>query len=115
MKWWHSTWRDLQMTIRGKAALIGVGGTLAYYGLAWMLLRMASAFDWDLGLTNVVLVIPLIPGLLAGLPVALLLMGTGMAQPGIHDGGPLLICLAEAPLANAYFVFLWLRRKAGTS
>ena len=99
------------MTLRGKALAIGVGGTLLYYGFAAAVMAIVGAADLDVGVANVILVIPLIPSLVPGLPVALLLERLRIVQLSVHDGGPLLICALLAPLVNAYYTYLWLRRR----
>ena len=101
------------MTLRTKALTTGVGGTLVYYGFALAAISLVGQADLDVGIANIILIAPLIPSLLPALPVALLLGWLRIVQIVMHDGGPLMVCLALAPFVNSYYVYLWLRRCQG--
>lgn len=104
-----------------KSLVIGVGGTLVYYGLLYLITLAEPGADWTAHMVRykvceflgAALLIPLIPGAVPGLIVTFLLARFGAIEGGSspHDGPWLIPCGISAPLVHEYFVSLWLKRR----
>ena len=105
------------MKILIKSLVMGVGGTLIYYGLIYLTTMGMPGADWTAHMTRYrifefvgeALFVPLIPGALPGLIVAMVLARFGIIGRGFHDGGWFIAAGISAPLVHAYIVSRWLR------
>ena len=101
--------------------MIGVGGTLAYYGLIYLAMLGMPGADWTehqiryhaFGFLGEALLVPLIPGALPGMILAIVFARLGIVEVGRspHDGEWMIFCGVSAPLVHAYFVNRWLKRR----
>lgn len=102
-----------------KSVVIGVGGTLAYYGLIYLATLGMPGADWTahetryrvLEFVGEAMFVPLIPGALPGFFVATVLARFGIIGGGFHDGGWFLASAISAPLVHTFLVNRWLRRR----
>ena len=111
------------MKLLVKSLVIGVGGTLVYYGLVYLTTLGMPGGDWTahrvqyqvFQFLGEVLLVPLIPGALPGLIIAMVLSRFGIIGGGFHDAGWFIACGISAPMVHAYFVSRWLKRRARMS
>jgi hypothetical protein len=107
--------------VLSKSLVIGVGGTLAYYGLIYLAMLGMPGADWTehqiryhaFGFLGEALLVPLIPGALPGMILAIVFARLGIVEVGRspHDGEWMIFCGVSAPLVHAYFVNRWLKRR----
>jgi hypothetical protein len=103
-----------------KSVVIGVGGTLVYYGMVYLTTLGMPGADWTahrvrydaFQFLGEALVVPLIPGALPGLLVAAVLARLGIIGGGFHDGGWFIASVISAPLVHAGIANCWLKRRA---
>ncbi len=107
-----------------KSAAIGVGGTVAYYGLFYLVTLATPGADWTEHLTRYrvmnflgeAMLVPLVPGALPGVVVTIILGSLGIFDTSWrspHDGQWLIPCAISAPLVHAYLASRWLKRRSG--
>jgi hypothetical protein len=107
--------------VLSKSLVIGVGGTLAYYGLIYLAILGMPGADWTehqiryraFEFLGEALLVPLIPGALPGIILAIVFARLGIVEVGRspHDGEWMIFCAVSAPLVHAYFVNRWLKRR----
>jgi hypothetical protein len=91
------------MSLKRRAATIGVAGTLAYYLLGYLLMRVTFAINPDANpLPLMLILLPLLPGMIPGGLVAL-------PFGGFHDTSFIVSALVAAPFVNSLFVYVWIK------
>ena len=88
--------------------MIGGVGTLAYYVLGYLTMRLIFALNPDASPMPVALIlIPLLPGMIPGG-----LMALPFSATGFHDTSFFVGSLISAPVVNSVFVYFWMKSRS---
>jgi hypothetical protein len=87
--------------------MIGGVGTLAYYVLGYLAMRLTVAINPQASpLPVALMLIPLLPGMIPGGLVALL-----FSTDGFHGTSFFVGSLISAPIVNSVFVYFWMKSR----